>query len=64
MIVILRVNAKFMAAMNNLKEDQNAVRQCNSDNKLELLKELSSSLDKCQKNLSDYLQSKRNCFPR
>ena len=50
--------------MSNLKDDKNAVRQCNSENKLEFLKELSSNLDKCQKNLSDYLQSKRNCFPR
>ena len=33
-------------------------------NRLEILQTLSIGLEKCQKSLNDYLDSKRNAFPR
>ena len=37
---------------------------CHSDNRLQDLEMLSTGLEKCQKSLNDYLDSKRNAFPR
>ncbi len=36
----------------------------NVDGRLETLQQLSSELETCQKSLSDYLETKRNSFPR
>jgi dynein heavy chain len=45
-------------------KDPNVVRACTTEGRFELLKSLSERLDKCQKSLSDYLDTKRNSFPR
>ena len=37
---------------------------CHAKNRFEDLETISSSLEKCQKGLNDYLDSKRNIFPR
>ena len=37
---------------------------CHAQNRLEDLQMLSIGLEKCQKSLNDYLDSKRNAFPR
>lgn len=37
---------------------------CLVENRLQEFKELSSGLDRCQKSLNDYLESKRKIFPR
>ncbi|KAJ3376353.1 Dynein heavy chain 10, axonemal, partial [Entophlyctis sp. JEL0112] len=37
---------------------------CSAEGRLELLRNLSNDLESCQKSLSDYLESKRNAFPR
>ena len=37
---------------------------CHAQNRLQDLEMLSTGLEKCQKSLNDYLDSKRNAFPR
>ena len=37
---------------------------CHADNRLQDLEMISTGLVKCQKSLNDYLDSKRNAFPR
>lgn len=37
---------------------------CHAPNRLQDLEALSLGLEKCQKSLNDYLDSKRNAFPR
>lgn len=37
---------------------------CHAQNRLQDLEGLSAGLEKCQKSLNDYLDSKRNAFPR
>lgn len=37
---------------------------CHVPNRLSDLQNLSAGLEKCQKSLNDYLDSKRNSFPR
>ena len=40
------------------------VEACSTDNRHSVLQMLSEKLDHCQKSLSEYLESKRNAFPR
>ena len=37
---------------------------CHADSRLQDLEMLSEGLERCQKSLNDYLDSKRNAFPR
>ena len=37
---------------------------CHAENRLQDLQSIESGLEKCQKSLNDYLDSKRNAFPR
>ena len=37
---------------------------CHAQNRLSDLEMLSEGLERCQKSLNDYLDSKRNAFPR
>lgn len=37
---------------------------CHAPNRLSDLQNLSAGLERCQKSLNDYLDSKRNAFPR
>ena len=39
-------------------------RCCEAPNRLHDLQNISDGLEKCQKSLNDYLDSKRNAFPR
>ena len=39
-------------------------RCCEAPNRLRDLQNISEGLEKCQKSLNDYLDSKRNAFPR
>ncbi len=59
-----RVDQLFKKIMTMTAKNSNVVGACLVENRLEDLRQLSSSLDKCQKSLSDYLESKRNAFAR
>ncbi|ETO20527.1 Dynein heavy chain family protein, partial [Reticulomyxa filosa] len=58
------IHNEFKNLMENLQSNPNAVRACKDGNRFEDLKRLSNELDACQRSLSDYLESKRNAFPR
>lgn len=50
--------------MNTTIRDPNIKLNCMVSNRLAKLQDLSSGLESCQKSLNDYLDSKRNAFPR
>ena len=50
--------------MTQTYQNPNVVEACTSENRLETLESLSDRLDATQKSLSNYLDTKRNSFPR
>ena len=50
--------------MNDTNKIPNIKQACHVTNRLSDLDNLSQGLEKCQKSLNDYLDSKRNAFPR
>jgi dynein heavy chain len=58
------VDKAFKDIMNTTSKAPNVVTACHVDKRLETLESLLDRLDKCQKSLSDYLDTKRNAFPR
>lgn len=46
------------------QREPNIKRACHAANRLQDLQTISTGLEKCQKSLNDYLDSKRNAFPR
>jgi dynein heavy chain len=50
--------------MTVVSKNTNCVAACTTDDRTETLTDLGERLDKCQKSLSDYLDTKRNSFPR
>ena len=50
--------------MNDTAKIPNIKQACHVTNRLSDLENLSAGLEKCQKSLNDYLDSKRNAFPR
>ncbi|GCB82313.1 hypothetical protein scyTo_0022650 [Scyliorhinus torazame] len=54
----------FKKIMSETVKEPGINKCCQSDNRLTNLKNLSDGLEKCQKSLNDYLDSKRNAFPR
>ena len=59
-----QIDKAFKTIMAATHKNPNAVEACTADSRLETLKNLSDRLDKCQKSLSDYLNTKRSAFPR
>ncbi|KAJ3328734.1 Dynein heavy chain 10, axonemal, partial [Blyttiomyces sp. JEL0837] len=59
-----RIDKSFKKVMNETAKHPLVIDACNTEGRLELLQQLSSDLEACQKSLSDYLESKRNAFPR
>ncbi len=59
-----RIDKAFKDIMKGVSNDQNCLNQCNQDGRLDQLVSLTERLDKCQKSLSDYLDTKRDAFPR
>lgn len=50
--------------MTHTYQNPNVVEACTTGNRLEELDDLSERLDATQKSLSNYLDTKRNSFPR
>ncbi|KAK9522770.1 hypothetical protein VZT92_019216 [Zoarces viviparus] len=58
------IDKKFKEIMSDTVRGPNIKRCCLIPNRLRDLKALSDGLERCQKSLNDYLDSKRNAFPR
>ncbi|TKS80370.1 Dynein heavy chain 10, axonemal [Collichthys lucidus] len=58
------IDKNFKKIMSDTVKDPNIKRCCLVPNRLTDLQTLSDGLEKCQKSLNDYLDSKRNVFPR
>lgn len=58
------IDKAFRGIMKATFDSPNVVKACNAENRLEELQGLSERLDKCQKSLTDYLDTKRNAFAR
>ncbi|XP_019718448.1 dynein heavy chain 10, axonemal-like [Hippocampus comes] len=58
------IDKKFKEIMNDAQGNPNIKRCCVIPNRLMDLQTLSENLERCQKSLNDYLDSKRDAFPR
>ncbi|TYZ50849.1 hypothetical protein PybrP1_008863 [[Pythium] brassicae (nom. inval.)] len=58
------IDKAWKAIMAATYKNANAVDVCTAENRVETLQSLSERLDRSQKSLSDYLDTKRNAFPR
>uniref|UniRef100_A0A2K5DJP1 Dynein axonemal heavy chain 10 n=1 Tax=Aotus nancymaae TaxID=37293 RepID=A0A2K5DJP1_AOTNA len=58
------IDRVFKRIMAETLKDPVIKRCCEAPNRLSDLKNVSEGLEKCQKSLNDYLDSKRNAFPR
>ncbi len=54
----------ILQIMSDTSKVPNIKLACHTQNRLSDLQNLSQGLEKCQKSLNDYLDSKRNAFPR
>ena len=50
--------------MSDTAKNPKVLEACHAAGRLEELQKLVAGLEKCQKSLNDYLDSKRNAFPR
>ena len=50
--------------MSDTAKNPRVLEACHSANRLQDIQMLCTGLEKCQKSLNDYLDSKRNAFPR
>jgi len=58
------IDKQFRTIMNGTNQDPIVVNACCAENRLDVLTGISERLDKCQKSLTDYLDTKRNAFAR
>uniref|UniRef100_G1NVC6 Dynein axonemal heavy chain 10 n=1 Tax=Myotis lucifugus TaxID=59463 RepID=G1NVC6_MYOLU len=58
------IDKVFKRIMGETLKDPVIKRCCEAQNRLSDLQHISEGLEKCQKSLNDYLDSKRNAFPR
>ena len=58
------VNAQWYAMMQTAPDLPNAVEACNLEGRLEDIENMLQSLEKCEKALADYLETKRAAYPR
>ncbi|XP_021268215.1 dynein heavy chain 10, axonemal isoform X2 [Numida meleagris] len=58
------VDSMFKKIMDETAEDPTIKKSCEAPNRLSDLQHINNVLEKCQKSLNDYLDSKRNAFPR
>ena len=59
-----QLDKMFKKIMAETSKDPNIRKACQAPNRLSDLETISAGLERCQKSLNDYLQSKRNAFPR
>ena len=59
-----QIDKTFKKIMGETAKTPNIKIACHAQNRLSDLQNLSAGLEKCQKSLNDYLDSKRNAFPR
>jgi dynein heavy chain len=58
------IDKMFKKIMSETSKNNLVIDACNVEGRLAILLDLSNKLEACQKSLSDYLESKRNAFPR
>nr|WAW84832.1 axonemal dynein heavy chain 10 [Halisarca dujardinii] len=58
------IDKTFKKIMSDTTKNSKVLDSCHAPNRLQDLEMLSTGLEKCQKSLNDYLDSKRNAFPR
>ena len=58
------IDKSWAKIMNDTAKNTNVLDACAADGRLKELKRLSEELESCQKSLSEYLDTKRNAFPR
>eukprot|EP01135_Chromosphaera_perkinsii_P009070 Nk52_evm1s1607 gene=Nk52_evmTU1s1607 len=58
------IDKTFKKIMNETSKNRNVMEACHVEGRLESFSDLYRQLELCQKSLSDYLESKRNSFPR
>ncbi|RYY38146.1 hypothetical protein EON62_00630, partial [archaeon] len=58
------IDKEFKGIMSATAKNPNVIEACCEPGRLDTLKTLGTRLDECQKSLSDYLNTKRNAFPR
>ncbi|KAL5017096.1 hypothetical protein ScPMuIL_006685 [Solemya velum] len=59
-----QIDKLFKKIMTDCHKTPNIKISCHAANRLQDLENLGTGLEKCQKSLNDYLDSKRNAFPR
>jgi hypothetical protein len=59
-----KLDKTWLKIMTDTAKNTNAHDACLAEGRVGTLTEMSSALDKCQKSLTDYLETKRNAFPR
>lgn len=58
------IDKLFRKIMTETQRDPNIKKACSASNRFSDLETIMNGLEKCQKSLNDYLDSKRNAFPR
>eukprot|EP01049_Picozoa_sp_SAG25_P019174 SAG25_NODE_5892_length_608_cov_1.314342_1_plen_175_part_01 len=58
------IDGDFRKIMEGTNQNKEVLAACSVEGRLDLLISLSDALDSCQKGLSDYLNTKRQAFPR
>jgi len=58
------IDKLFKKIMTETQREPNIRKACSASNRYSDLETISNGLEKCQKSLNDYLDSKRNAFPR
>eukprot|EP00762_Andalucia_godoyi_P000034 ANDGO_02412.mRNA.1 Dynein-1-alpha heavy chain len=59
-----RIDKAFAKIMSDTHKTTNVLEACSFEGRLTQLQDMAAQLDMCQKGLSDYLETKRNAFPR
>ncbi len=59
-----QIDKSFKRIMTDTAKQPVVLEACSTEGRLETLRSLADDLEACQKSLSDYLETKRNAFPR